>query len=185
MTPRKSSESKAKLPAIKVPVRDQTSAGGVVYREVSGRIEVVIVAVGPNNRWQLPKGLVDKNEKPEVTAVREAREEGGIDSEVVEHIETVEYWYAGLENGIRVRFHKRVHFFLLRHLSGDTKDHDWEVNESRWVPIEDAAAQLAFDNEKRVMQRAAELVSAGDHFQAPEAVTDAEIPQQGDETRQR
>ena len=159
MTPRKSTESKAKSQAMRVPIRDQTSAGGVVYREVSGHIEVIIIAVGPNNRWQLPKGLVDKNEKPEVTAVREAREEGGVVSEVVEHIETIEYWYAGLENGIRVRFHKRVHFFLLRYLSGDTKDHDWEVNEARWVPVEDASAQLAFDNEKRVMQRAAELIS--------------------------
>ena len=162
MTPRRSTGSKAKTgPAIKVPVRDQTSAGGVVYRAAGDRIEVVIIAVGPNNRWQLPKGLVDKNEKPETTAVREAREEGGVISEVVAHIETIEYWYAGLENGIRVRFHKRVHFFLLRYVSGDTKDHDWEVNEARWVPIDDAAAQLAFDNEKRVMLRAAELISAG------------------------
>jgi 8-oxo-dGTP pyrophosphatase MutT (NUDIX family) len=185
MTPRKSTESKAKSPAIKVPIRDQTSAGGVVYRAVSGGIEVVIIAVGPNNRWQLPKGLVDKNEKPEVTAVREAREEGGISSEVVDHIETIEYWYAGLENGIRVRFHKRVHFFLLRYVSGDTKDHDWEVNEARWVPLEDASAQLAFDNEKRVMQRAAELISASDRGQPSKAIPDSKIAQQGDETRQR
>jgi 8-oxo-dGTP pyrophosphatase MutT (NUDIX family) len=159
MTPRKSGDSKAgKTPAIRLPIRDQTSAGGVVYRSVGDRVEVVIVAVGPNNRWQLPKGLVDENEKPEVTAVREVREEGGVASEVVTHIETVEYWYAGLENGIRVRFHKRVHFYLLRYVSGDTKDHDWEVNEARWVPIEDAAEHLAFDNEKRVMRRAAELI---------------------------
>jgi 8-oxo-dGTP diphosphatase len=159
MTPRKSSDSNAKKgPAIKIPIRDQTSAGGVVYRKSGRDVEVVLVAVGPNNRWQLPKGLVDKKEQPEVTAVREAREEGGVTSEIVSHIETIEYWYAGLENGIRVRFHKRVHFYLLRYLSGDTKDHDWEVNEARWVPIDDAAEQLAFDNEKRVMQRAAELI---------------------------
>lgn len=156
MTPRKSTGKKTS--AIKIPIRDQVSAGGVVYRGEPGRIEVVIVAVGGNNRWQLPKGLVDKGEKPEVTAVREAREEGGVTSEVVQHIETVEYWYVGLENGIRVRFHKRVHFFLLRYVSGDTEDHDWEVNEARWVPIEDATGQLAFDNERRVMEQARELL---------------------------
>src|SRR2546423_12328037 len=130
MTPRKSTESKAKSPAIKVPIRDQTSAGGVVYREVSGRVEVVIIAVGPNNRWQLPKGLADKNEKPEVTAVREAREEGGVDSEAVGHIETIEYWAAGLETGIRVRFHKRGHFLLLRHPPGATKGRAWGGHEA-------------------------------------------------------
>lgn len=157
MTPRKSEGSK-RGPAIKIPIRDQTSAGGVVFRRVGDRVEAVIVAVGPNNRWQLPKGLVEKNEKPEVTAVREAREEGGVTSEIVTHLDTVDYWYAGLEKGIRVRFHKRVHFYLMRYLSGDTKDHDWEVNEARWVPIEDAAAQLEFDNEKRVMEQAAESI---------------------------
>lgn len=160
MTPRKSGGSgPRKGPTIKVPIRDQTSAGGVVFRREDGRLEVVIISVGGQHRWQLPKGLVDKGESPEVTAVREAREEGGVSSEIVEHIETIEYWYAGLENGIRVRFHKRVHFYLLKYLSGETKDHDWEVNEARWVPIEDAASQLAFDNEKRVMERARELLS--------------------------
>ena len=143
---------------VKLPVREQVSAGGVVFRRDDERIDVVIVAVGGNNRWQLPKGLVEKDEKPEIAAVREAREEGGTDSEVVEHIETVEYWYAGLDGGERVRFHKRVHFYLLRYLSGDTGNHDWEVNEARWVPIDDAASQLAFDNERRVVERARELI---------------------------
>lgn len=143
---------------MKLPVREQVSAGGVVFRRDDERIDVVIVSVGGNNRWQLPKGLVEKDEKPEIAAVREAREEGGTDSEVVEHIETVEYWYAGLDGGERVRFHKRVHFYLLRYLSGDTSNHDWEVNEARWVPIDDAKSQLAFENERRVVERARELI---------------------------
>ena len=143
---------------MKLPVREQVSAGGVVFRRDDDRVDIVIIAVGGNNRWQLPKGLVEKDEKPEIAAVREAREEGGTDSEVVEHIETVEYWYAGLDKGERVRFHKRVHFYLLRYLSGDTSNHDWEVNEARWVPIGDASSQLAFDNERRVVERARELI---------------------------
>jgi 8-oxo-dGTP pyrophosphatase MutT (NUDIX family) len=159
MTPRKAGGSASKASAsIRVPVKEQVSAGGVVFRGDKGALEVVIVSVGGQHRWQLPKGLVDTGENPEVTAVREAREEGGVSSEVVEPIETIEYWYVGLDNGIKVRFHKRVHFYLLRYLAGDTKDHDWEVNEARWVPIEDATAQLAFANERRVMERARELI---------------------------
>jgi len=159
MTPRKSSGSTPNRSlSIKVPVKEQVSAGGVVFRGDKGRVEVVIVSVGGQSRWQLPKGLVEAGENPEITAVREAREEGGVSSDVVQPIETIEYWYAGLDNGIKVRFHKRVHFYLLRYVSGDTRDHDWEVNEARWVPIEDATSQLAFDNEKRVMERARELV---------------------------
>ena len=159
MSPRKPTGSTPKKsPTIKVPIREQVSAGGVVFRGEKGSVEVVIVAVGGQNRWQLPKGLVDAGENPEIAAVREAREEGGVSSEVVQLLETIEYWYAGLDNGIRVRFHKRVHFYLLRYISGDTKEHDWEVNEARWVPIEDATSQLAFDNERRVMQQARDLV---------------------------
>jgi 8-oxo-dGTP pyrophosphatase MutT (NUDIX family) len=152
------SSTSPRTASAKLPVRDQVSAGGVVFRRDGERIDVVIVAVGGQNRWQLPKGLMEKDETPEIAAVREAREEGGIDSEVVEHIETVEYWYAGLDGGERVRFHKRVHFFLLRYLSGDTSNHDWEVSEARWVPIDDAKNQLAFDNERRVVERARELI---------------------------
>lgn len=149
-----------KSPAIKVPVRDQTSAGGVVFRrdESGGQTEIAIISVGPQRRWQLPKGLVDGREKPEDAAVREAREEAGVDTRVTAHIETIEYWYAGLERGIRVRFHKHVHFYLLEYVGGDTKDHDAEVNEARWVPIDEAGGQLAFEGERRVVERAKEML---------------------------
>ncbi len=147
-----------KTTGAKLPVREQVSAGGVVFRGEKGGIEAVIVAVGGQNRWQLPKGLVEGGEKPEITAVREAREEAGVESEVVQHLDTIEYWYAGLDAGERVRFHKRVHFYLLRYVAGDTRDHDWEVNEARWVPIDEATQQLTFDSERSVMERAANLL---------------------------
>ena len=149
-----------KSPTIKIPVRDQTSSGGVVFRRDGSTVavEVAIISVGPQRRWQLPKGLVDAGEKPEETAVREAREEAGVDTKVTAHIETIEYWFAGLERGIRVRFHKHVHFYLLEYIGGDTRDHDAEVNEARWVPIDDAAGQLAFEGERRVVEKAREML---------------------------
>jgi 8-oxo-dGTP pyrophosphatase MutT (NUDIX family) len=162
MPARKSGASTSGKPRAKLPIRDQVSSGGVVYRIVDGHVEVVLISVGTPPRWQLPKGLVDKGEKPEITAVREAREEGGIDSELVRHIETIEYWFAGLDKGERVRFHKRVHFFLLRYTGGNTADHDWEVNEARWTPIDDAVTTLAFDNERRVTESARQMIAARD-----------------------
>jgi 8-oxo-dGTP pyrophosphatase MutT (NUDIX family) len=159
VTPRKAGGSEPGNKArATLPVRDQVSAGGVVFRGEKERLEVVIISVGGRNRWQLPKGLVDEGEKPEITAVREAREEAGVESEVVQHLETIEYWYAGLDGGERVRFHKHVHFYLLRYLAGDTSDHDWEVNEAKWVPIDDATRQLTFDGERHVMERARQLL---------------------------
>ena len=178
MTPAKKSPG-----GIKIPVRDQVSSGGVVYRRAAdaGGIDIAIVSVGPQGRWQLPKGLVDAGEKPEVTAVREAREEAGVESRLRAHIETIEYWYAGLERGIRVRFHKSVHFYLLEYISGDTRDHDMEVNEARWVPIDDAGGLLAFEGERRVVERAKELLRG----EVSEAVTDARLGEKGDKADER
>jgi 8-oxo-dGTP diphosphatase len=143
----------------RMPRRDQVSAGGAAVRaKDGGSWEVAVVLVGPEGkpRWQLPKGLVDKGETPEAAAIREVREEAGIETEVVAPLERVEYWYVGLEpGGGKVRYHKFVHFFLLRYLAGDVEDHDREVHEARWVGLEEAAAMLAFASERRVVERAA------------------------------
>lgn len=168
---------------IKIPVRDQVSSGGVVYRRsgAAEKTDIAVVSVGPQRRWQLPKGLVDAGEKPEVTAVREAREEAGVESRLRAHIETIEYWYAGLERGIRVRFHKYVHFYLLEYVSGDTRDHDMEVNEARWVPIDDAGGLLAFEGERRVVERAKVLLRG----ELSKPVSDARVGEKRDEADER
>src|ERR687885_2011370 len=143
----------------KPPVRQQVSAGGVAFRRVGSGVEVAVVRPRGTERWQLPKGIVDPGESPELTARREVREETGIDGEVVAPIETIEYWYVGTErDGTRVRFHKSVHFFLLAYQAGDVGDHDHEVAEARWVSLAEALELLAFKNERAVVQRAAALL---------------------------
>jgi len=142
------------------PVRDQTSAGGVVARErAGGGWEVALVLVGAKRRWQLPKGIVDPGEAPETTALRETREEAGVEADLVAPLETVEYWYVGSERGGgRVRFHKRVHFYLMAYRAGDVADHDHEVIEARWVELREAARMLAFPSERKVVEQARELL---------------------------
>jgi 8-oxo-dGTP pyrophosphatase MutT (NUDIX family) len=143
-----------------IPTKTQISAGGVVFRRSGSRIEVALISVGDENRWQLPKGLVDAGEDVEVAAMREAREETGIETELVSPVDKIEYWYYSTNRGGRVRFHKFVHFFLLRYLSGDVRDHDREVNEARWVEIDEARAMLAFAGERKVVERARAMLAA-------------------------
>ena len=143
----------------KIPTKLQISAGGVAYRKKGRRIEVALISVGEQNRWQLPKGIVDKGEAIEDAARREVREEAGIDAETIERIDRVEYWYVSKEQDRRVRYHKFVYFFLLRYKSGDVKDHDQEVNEARWFDIEEAVTALAFDSEKKIVEKAKALIS--------------------------
>jgi 8-oxo-dGTP pyrophosphatase MutT (NUDIX family) len=142
-----------------VPTQQQVSAGGVAFRQQDGRTEIALIKVsGKEERWQLPKGIVEDGEAPEVAARREVREEAGIETELVAPVDTIEYWFYG--RGGKVRFHKFVHFFLLRYVAGDVNDHDHEVEEARWVEIGQAQAMLSFKTEKDVAARAAELLKA-------------------------
>lgn len=142
----------------KTPVVHHTSAGGVIYKRAGGRTLVAIVAVGETNRWQLPKGRVEKGEDPSATAVRETHEEAGVEGRVEAPIDKIEYWYVGMDEGKQVRIHKIVQFFLLKYLAGEVSGHDAEVNDARWVPIEEAARMLAFKSERNVMEKAAALL---------------------------
>ena len=139
---------------------DQVSAGGVAFRWRDSEPEMAIVSVKPKMRWQLPKGIVDPGETPEVTAVREVREEAGIETDLLALIETIEYWYRAVKYGKPVRYHKFVHFYLLEYRSGDVSDHDHEVEEARWVGFDKAIEILAFESERRVVEEAREMIAA-------------------------
>jgi 8-oxo-dGTP pyrophosphatase MutT (NUDIX family) len=144
-------------------VRNQVSSGGVVVRRTATATEIAIIRPRGTERWQLPKGLVDPGESPDVTAQREVREEAGIDGAIVGPITTIEYWYVGDDHGgERVRFHKTVHFFLLAFRSGSVTDHDHEVSEARWMPLDEAIERLAFRNEKGVVEKAREMIAIAD-----------------------
>lgn len=148
----------------KISTVEQISAGGAAFRNIDSRLEVVICAVNPSLRWQLPKGIVDDGETPEIAAQREVREEAGIETELLELIEKVEYWYIGFHNGERVRFHKFVHFYLMKYVSGEVENHDHEVAEARWVTPDEAIKMLAFKSEKEVVSKAFDLITARDKF---------------------
>ena len=151
------------MAATRKPVRTETqvSAGGAAFRKTKdGGLEVALISVGRPARWQLPKGLVDKGETPEVAAVREVREEAGIVVTLDRLIERVEYWYQAAKGSERIRYHKFVNFYLMWYESGDVEDHDNEVNESRWFPVAEAVNALAFRSERSVVERAVQIASA-------------------------
>ena len=143
----------------KIQTVEQVSAGGVAFRFKKDACEAAIISVNPSRRWQLPKGLIDAGETPEIAALREVREEAGIETELLAPVETIEYWYFGDYRGERVRFHKSVHFYLLAYRAGAVENHDSEVVEARWVKAEDAIEMLAFKSEKAVVEKALMLLN--------------------------
>jgi 8-oxo-dGTP diphosphatase len=139
--------------------KNQISAGGIAYRQEDGKIEVALIAAGERRRWQLPKGLVNQGETPEQAAVREVREEAGIETELLSFLNKIEYWYFSNHGKERVRYHKFVHFYLLRYLTGDVNNHDFEVEEARWVDIDQAIEMLVFEDEKKLVRKARSQVA--------------------------
>jgi len=144
----------------KMTTMDQISAGGVAFRRQDSEPEIAIVSMKPKLRWQLPKGIVDEGESPEITAVREVREEAGVETERLGLIETIEYWYRSVRNGKPVRYHKFVHFYLMEYRSGDVANHDHEVEEARWVSFDKALEMLEFKSEREVAEKAREMIEA-------------------------
>jgi 8-oxo-dGTP pyrophosphatase MutT (NUDIX family) len=152
--------------------RTEVSAGGVVFRDRAGGGHEVALILTHEGRWQLPKGWVERDEPREETARREVREEAGVDADVLGELGTIEYWYVSHYDPEPARVHKYVHVYLLRYVSGTTEDHDDEVQEARWVDIEQAEAALAFKDEKRMIALAREALAG----EAPPRLADAGGP---------
>lgn len=136
------------------------SAGGVAFRSDGGCVEIALIKTSEEGKWQLPKGLIDPGETAEIAALREVSEEAGIVCELIEPIDSIEYWFFASFDGERKRYHKRVHFFLMRYLSGDVSDHDHEVIEAGWSPINEAVKLLEFPNEKAIADKASSMIEA-------------------------
>lgn len=138
----------------------QISSGGVAFRSHDGRTEIALIhtTMSGKDRWQLPKGIVETNEPAEEAALREVREETSLSTISLGLIDTVEYWYYATREGQRVRYHKFVHFYLLRYQSGAIQGQASEVNEARWVELTEAIPMLAFESEGKIAKKAQQLI---------------------------
>jgi 8-oxo-dGTP pyrophosphatase MutT (NUDIX family) len=136
-------------------VRYKRSAGGVVYRKSAGRIEVCLISTNSRTRWQLPKGGIEPGETREQAALREVAEETGLAAQLEDKLGEISFRYV---RKARKRIHKRVVFYLMRFEGGSTDDHDDEVDEARFFPIDDAIERLTFDSERDVVVRAKEIL---------------------------
>ena len=127
------------------------SAGGVVVRD--GDVVVIVPvrrAADGKQVLALPKGHPDGDESPADAALREVREETGVDAALVEKLGDVRYWYQ--RDGRRIA--KVVSFFLFDYISGDVSEHDHEVEDARWIPLAEAAQKLTYAGERQMVERA-------------------------------
>ena len=137
----------------------QLSSGGVVFRRIDHKAEIALIAVKDGRVWCLPKVLVEKGENIARTAHREVKEETGLDGRIIKLIGNIHYFYVSKEEGVAKRIFKIVYFFLMEHTGGDVKEHDSEVNDCRWFPIEEAIGKVEYKDEKDILLKAAAFLS--------------------------
>lgn len=140
-----------------VTTKRAVSSGGVIYKVEGGEIFICLIERTDREVWGLPKGVIAKGETPEQTATREVEEETGLKGEIVEKLGSIDYWFYWKPE--KARYHKTVHFFLMKYVSGDTASHDWEVKTAQWFPVEEAIARrMSYKNEIEVVKKARERI---------------------------
>jgi 8-oxo-dGTP pyrophosphatase MutT (NUDIX family) len=146
-------------------VRREFSAGGVLVRRFHGRWFVAAIRPGgkPLGVWALPKGLIGRGEDPEETALREVEEETGASGVLAGKLGDVRYVYTWAGE----RIFKIVSFFLVRYRSGRIGELPpalaHEVEEVRWLPLDDAPTLLAYKGEREMAERALASLEAGEY----------------------
>lgn len=137
-------------------IKFEVSAGGLVLRRRESAYDALLIGRGTPRIWTLPKGHVEAKESHEQAALREVREETGCWGEIVTKLNDIAYWF--YFNHLKHK--KSVTFYLMRYLSGDTANHDHEVDEARWFDVAAAKRSLKYVNEKRLIDMAQEYLLA-------------------------
>ena len=126
----------------------EKSCGAIVYRKFHGNTEILLIKHVNSGHWSFPKGHVEEGETEEETALREVKEETGIDILVdTSFRETVQYYP-------RKDTQKVVVYFL-----GEARHYDFipqeeEIAAIKWVEIGNAAAMLTYENDKTIVAKA-------------------------------
>jgi 8-oxo-dGTP pyrophosphatase MutT (NUDIX family) len=139
---------------------DEISAGGLVIDQ-SGTKGLLIGRIDARDKnrerllWSLPKGHIEEGESPEAAALREVKEETGIDSEISKSLGVIDFWF--MAGGKRI--HKTVHHFLFKETGGKIAPQVSEVDDVRWFPLTEIVDRLAYPDEKKLIARSKELIS--------------------------
>ena len=128
------------------------SAGGVIFRDNDNKPEVALISTRGGRLWGLPKGMVEKGEQQEMAALREVKEESGLEGKIVSDLGSISYWYRLKEDNIKCN--KVVRYFLMTCIGGDVSMHDDEVNSAEWFPIEEAITCISYKMDKEILVKA-------------------------------
>lgn len=121
------------------------AAGGLIVRNGQpAPLELVIVHRPAYDDWTFPKGKLNPHETPEDAALREVREETGIQCKLMGEVGCISYLDQQGRN-------KVVCYWLMEPIGGTTFEPGPEVDELRWVPLAEARRLLTYDRDRRLL----------------------------------
>jgi len=137
--------------------KKEVSAGGIVYRKDNNAVFVLLINPKgrdygpPEDYWTFPKGKQDKEgEDLRQVAIREVREEGGVNAEIEQKLGYQKY-FRNWKGDEAIKF---VTYFLMKYVDGNPEDHDEEVANCAWFELENADSMLKFKTDKDVLDKA-------------------------------
>ena len=162
-------------------MRFEFSAGGIVLRQAKDKFknkkwEVLVAQHSQHHGWVFPKGLIDQKSNPstslgvinqkskivretkEEAAIREVREETGVLAKIIEPLTPVSYWY----NFEGEKIKKTVYYFLMEYMSGDIKEHDFEMENVEWLPIDKIEDRLTYKSDREAWKETGKILNIKD-----------------------
>jgi len=134
---------------------NQTSAGGIVYKDNLW----LICQHSQHKGWVFPKGLIGdqiNNESMEQAALRETEEETGIKAKIVNKKPIKTFYQFQFEGNL---IKKTVYYFLMEYVSGDTKNHDWEMSEAKFITAEEVKKTLTYKSDQEAFKKVLHLAN--------------------------
>ena len=142
----------------------ETSTGGIVYKKEGGFFLWLLVKHKGAGHWGFPKGHIGdliKHERMEDAALREVREEGGITAEIVQHRPFITQYFYRRGN---VLHNKKVHYFLMKYISGNGDDHDHEVTDAIFMREAELLKTLTFEGDKKAFEEVKNILPECDVY---------------------
>jgi 8-oxo-dGTP pyrophosphatase MutT (NUDIX family) len=136
--------------------RHETSAGGVVWRRKDGKLQIVMARPAGKDAWVLPKGQPNPKESLIETATRETREETGLEVTPSAPVGKISYVFSWRDSPGKplVRIFKNVHYFLMEPVGGSLDAHDHEMDEVRWMDIDEAEHLASYKSDREIIVKA-------------------------------
>ena len=126
----------------------EKSCGGIIFYKTKQNTKILLVKNNNGRYWSFPKGHIEEGETEQETAIREIKEETGLDVTIVKNFREIsEYCPFG-------KIRKRVVFFLARAFTDNVKIQEEEIDSYIWVDLQQARKLCSYDNDLRIIEKA-------------------------------